>query len=157
MRTGLGYDVHKLVEGRPLVLGGVTIPFVKGLLGHSDADVLVHALCDALLGAAGLGDIGEHFPDHDPAWRGISSLKLLEVVKRLLNARHWHLVNADMVLIAQAPRISPYKDAMRRNIAESLEVAPDRINIKATTTEGLGSIGREEGMAALCTVLLSQG
>ncbi len=155
MRTGLGYDVHKLVEGRPLVLGGVTIPFVKGLLGHSDADVLVHALCDALLGAAGLGDIGEHFPDHDPAWRGISSLKLLEAVKRLLKARHWHLVNADMVLVAQAPRISPYKDAMRRNIAESLEVAPDRINIKATTTEGLGSIGREEGMAAFCTVLLS--
>jgi 2-C-methyl-D-erythritol 2,4-cyclodiphosphate synthase len=153
-KAGIGYDVHPLVEGRPLILGGVEIPLEKGLLGHSDADVLVHALMDALLGAAGLGDIGSHFPDSDPAYKGASSIKLLGVVSSRLRREGYELVNADLVLLAQRPRIAPYIPAMKRNLAHCLGVPEERINIKATTTERLGFIGREEGMAAQAVVMI---
>jgi 2-C-methyl-D-erythritol 2,4-cyclodiphosphate synthase len=154
MRIGMGYDVHRLVEGRDLVLGGVTIPFEKGLLGHSDADVLLHALCDALFGAAGLGDIGRHFPDTDPAYQGIESLKLLTRTYEMVRGRGFALVNADATVFAQKPKIGPYRNQMAQNIAAVLDSGPERINIKATTTEGLGMIGAGDGIAAMAVVLL---
>lgn len=156
MRTGLGYDVHRLVSGRRLILGGVEIPFEKGLLGHSDADVLVHAVCDALLGAAGLGDIGEHFPDTDPAFKNISSLKLLKRICDMVRANGFRVNNLDATVFAQAPRLSPFKAEMTQSLARVVETTPDRINIKATTTEGLGAVGRGEGMSAMCIASLEE-
>jgi len=153
MRIGMGYDMHRLVSGRRLILGGVEIPNEKGLLGHSDADVLTHAVCDALLGAAGLGDIGQHFPDTDPAWSGIESLKLLDRV-RVMIAGDWIIANLDATVMAQVPKINPHREAMRSRLAAVLEMDPKQINIKATTTEGLGAVGRGEGIAAQCIVLL---
>ncbi len=154
MRIGIGYDVHRLVAGRSLILGGVTIPFEKGLLGHSDADVLVHAVCDALLGAAGLGDIGRHFPDSDERYKDISSIVLLRECHRMLREHGHALVNLDATIFAEAPRLAPYNEAMRRTLAEALTMAADCVNIKATTTEGLGFVGKGEGMAAMCVVLI---
>jgi len=156
MRVGLGYDVHRLVVGRKLVLGGETIPFEKGLLGHSDADVLTHAVCDALLGAAGLGDIGQHFPDTDPAYKDICSLELLDRTGRMLRQRNLAIVNLDVTVFAQAPKLAPFRDAICRRLAGVLGVAADRINIKATTTEGLGMIGAGDGIAAMCVALLRE-
>ena len=157
LRIGQGYDVHRLVEGRKLILGGVEIPFEKGLLGHSDADVLLHALMDALLGAAGLGDIGKLFPDTDPRYKGISSLELLRQVAAALEAAGYGLVNADVTLLAQAPKIAPYREAMRANIAGALGVDElERISVKATTEEGLGFTGDGSGMAAQAIVLLEK-
>lgn len=155
MRVGMGYDVHKLVEGRPLILGGVKVEHTLGLLGHSDADVLVHAIMDALLGAAALGDIGKHFPDTDPAYKGISSMKLLEHVRKLLEEKGYVVDNIDATLIAQKPKLRPYIEQMEENIADTLGIAKDQINIKATTEEGLGFSGREEGIASQAICLLS--
>jgi 2-C-methyl-D-erythritol 4-phosphate cytidylyltransferase / 2-C-methyl-D-erythritol 2,4-cyclodiphosphate synthase len=155
-RTGIGYDVHRLVEGRELVLGGVHIEHEKGLLGHSDADVLLHALSDALLGAAGLGDIGRHFPDTDMSYKGISSLKLLDRVRDLLVSDSWELVNTDIVLVCQKPKIAGFVDEMISNIAKVLRTETSRINIKGTTTEGLGFTGREEGIACYATVSIKK-
>ena len=154
LRIGHGYDVHRLVEGRRLILGGVDIPWEKGLLGHSDADVLVHAVMDALTGAARLGDIGKLFPDTDPAYAGISSLKLLSEVGRLLGEKGFAVVNIDATLLAQAPKVGPYKQTMAENMAAALGIEPDRINVKATTEEGLGFTGDGSGMAAHAVVLL---
>ncbi len=148
MRIGHGYDVHRLTPGRPLVLGGVTIPYEKGLLGHSDADVLLHAVMDALLGAAALGDIGTHFPDTDPQYAGISSRALLRRVGDLLAAAGYRVGNLDATIIAQAPKCKPYIPAMRQAIAADLGVSIDRVSVKATTTEGMGFTGRREGLAA---------
>jgi len=156
MRVGLGYDVHRLVVGRKLVLGGETIPFEKGLLGHSDADVLTHAVCDALLGAAGLGDIGQHFPDTDPAYKDICSFELLDRTGRMLRQRNLAIVNLDVTVFAQAPKLAPFRGAICRRLAGVLGVAADRINIKATTTEGLGMIGAGDGIAAMCVALLRE-
>ena len=156
MRIGHGYDVHRLVEGRPLVLGGVTVPWKLGLLGHSDADVLTHAVMDALLGAAGLGDIGRHFPDHDPAYRGISSITLLRQVAAQLRERQLAVGNVDATIVAQQPKLAPYLAGMRRNLAVCLGVAEDRINLKATTEEGLGFTGTGQGMAAHAVALLKE-
>jgi 2-C-methyl-D-erythritol 2,4-cyclodiphosphate synthase len=153
-RIGLGYDIHRLVPGRKLVIGGETIRFEKGLLGHSDADVLVHAACDALLGAAGMGDIGDHFPDTDSRYRNIYSIELLTRVYGRVSDSGYALVNLDATVFAQAPRLSPYKDRMAARMAHSMSVNKRRINIKATTTEGLGVIGQGEGIAAMCVVLL---
>ena len=155
MRIGIGYDIHALTSGRDLVLGGVTIPHEKGLLGHSDADVLLHAICDALLGAAGKGDIGLHFPDNDPAYKGISSLKLLTKTMDLLSADRYRVVNIDCTILAQAPSISPYRERMEMKIAKAIDLRPSRINIKATTTERLGVIGAEKGIAAMCAALIT--
>ena len=153
-RTGIGYDVHALTEGRKLILGGVDIPFERGLDGHSDADVLVHALMDALLGAAALGDIGQHFPDTDDTYKGISSMVLLEKVRDLLAENFFSIANVDMTIMAQRPRIGPHIEAMRDNIAEVLGIGTSRVNVKATTTERLGFVGREEGIAAeaICSI-----
>lgn len=148
IRVGSGFDVHQLVEGKKLILGGVEIPFEKGLLGHSDADVLLHAVKDALLGAAALGDIGQHFPDSDERYRGISSLKLLREVKIKLDEKGFLVNNLDATIIAQAPRMAPFIEAMRENIAQTLGIPLEDINIKATTTEKLGFTGRGEGIAA---------
>ena len=156
MRIGHGYDVHRLVSGRKLILGGVEIPHSTGLLGHSDADVLVHAIMDALLGAAGLWDIGHAFPDTDPEYEGISSLILLQRVMDLLTARDFTVGNVDATVLAQRPKLSPYIPEMRRRIAEVLGITPDRVNIKATTEEGLGFTGREEGIAAHAVALLQE-
>lgn len=156
MRVGTGYDVHRLVPGRRLILGGVTIPFEKGLLGHSDADVLVHAICDALLGAAGLEDIGVHFPDSDPAYKDIDSLRLLEQTRDKLREGGYVIENIDAVILAQAPKIAPFRHQIRQHIADALQLQEDRINIKATTTEGLGHIGKGEGIAAMSTVLIQR-
>lgn len=147
MRIGIGYDVHQLVPGRKLILGGVEIPYEKGLLGHSDADVLAHAIMDALLGAAGMGDIGRHFPDTDPAYAGANSLELLKQVHHLIGERGYCPNNIDAVIIAQQPKLAPYMDAMQQRIAEAMEMTRDRVNIKATTTESLGFEGRGEGIA----------
>jgi len=155
MRIGIGYDVHKLVAGRRLVLGGVNIPFEKGLLGHSDADVLVHAVCDALLGAAGLGDIGLHFPDTDLKFKDISSLTLLTEINAMIHNKGFSILNIDTIIIAEAPKISPFRKEMQKNLAITVEVDPGCINIKATTTEGLGIIGKGEGIAAMSVVLVS--
>ncbi len=157
MRIGTGYDVHVLTENRDLILGGVKIPWEKGLLGHSDADVLVHAVMDALLGAAGAGDIGKLFPDTDPAYEGISSLKLLERVDRLLREQGFRVGNIDAVIIAQKPKMAPHIPAMRENIAGVLGISPSRVSIKATTEEGLGFTGRGEGIAAQAVCLLEEG
>jgi 2-C-methyl-D-erythritol 2,4-cyclodiphosphate synthase len=154
MRIGQGFDVHALAEGRKLIIGGVEIPYGKGLEGHSDADVLLHAICDALLGAAGLGDIGRHFPDTDPQYRGADSRKLLLQVKKKIESLGFKIVNIDATLIAQAPRMAPHVPRMIANIAEDLGVAPAAINVKATTTEHLGFAGRGEGIAAQAVALL---
>ena len=156
MRVGIGYDVHRLVQGRKLVLGGVIIPFEKGLLGHSDADVLIHALCDAILGAAGLGDIGQHFPDTDPAFKDIHSIKLLVKTCEIISRKGFKINNMDSTIFAQEPKIAPFKEAMKKNIAQAIKVEPARINIKATTTEGLGMIGEGEGIGAMCIILISR-
>lgn len=156
LRIGHGYDVHRLTEGRKLILGGVEIPWEKGLLGHSDADVLVHAVMDALAGAARLGDIGKLFPDTDPAYKGISSLKLLSEVGRLLRERGFTVVNIDATLLAQAPKVSPYKARMAGNIAAALEIEAEQVNVKATTEEGLGFTGDGSGMAAHAVVLVEK-
>lgn len=156
MRIGTGYDVHALVAGRPLVIGGVTIPHPRGLAGHSDADVLLHAIADALLGALALGDLGAHFPDSDPRYKGADSRTLLRHVAGLVRNAGWELGNLDATVIAQAPRLAPYVPAMRGNIAADLEVEPALISVKATTTERLGFAGREEGIAAESVVLLRQ-
>ena len=154
MKVGQGFDVHPLVAGRRLVIGGVDIPHDKGLQGHSDADVLLHAICDALLGAAGLGDIGQHYPDTNAAFRGADSRALLRDVAGKLNALKLAVVNVDATVIAQAPRISPYRSQMVSNIAEDLGISPAVVNVKATTTEHLGFLGRMEGIAAQAAVLL---
>ncbi len=147
-RFGIGYDVHRLVEGRRLILGGVDVPYEKGLLGHSDADVLLHAVADALLGAAALGDIGRHFPDTDPQWEGADSRKLLAHVASLVREKGYGIGNVDAVIIAQAPKLAPYINTMAENIAETLGIDRDQVNVKATTEERLGFTGRGEGMAA---------
>lgn len=156
LRIGQGYDVHRLTEGRKLILGGVEIPYEKGLLGHSDADVLLHALMDALLGAAGLGDIGKLFPDTDPRYAGASSLLLLMQVGQKLREAGYAIVNADVTLIAQAPKIAPYRKTMEENIVDALEIEPGQINVKATTEEGLGFTGAGAGMAAHAIALLEK-
>lgn len=154
MRIGMGYDVHRLTEGRDLILGGVKIPYEKGLLGHSDADVLLHAVMDALLGAAALGDIGQHFPDTDEAYRGISSLELLKRVGELLEEHLFWIGNIDATVIAQRPKLAPYREQMRKNIAEALQIPVSRVSVKATTEEGLGFTGTGEGIASHSAVLL---
>ncbi len=153
-RIGQGYDVHRLHAGRKLILGGVEVPWERGLLGHSDADVLLHAIMDALLGAAALGDIGALFPDSDPRYAGADSLLLLREVGRRLTEAGWKIVNIDSTVIAQRPKLSPHIPEMRRRIAEALNLDPDRVSVKATTEEGLGFTGREEGIAAHAVVLL---
>ncbi|MGN0425901.1 MAG: 2-C-methyl-D-erythritol 2,4-cyclodiphosphate synthase [Acetatifactor sp.] len=155
MRVGMGYDVHRLVEGRDLIMGGVNIPYEKGLLGHSDADVLLHAIMDALLGAAALGDIGKHFPDSDPAYKGISSILLLEKVGELLTSEGYFVGNIDATIIAQAPKMRPYIDQMRENIAKALDVDVSCINVKATTEEGLGFTGTGEGISSQAICMLT--
>ena len=155
MRVGMGYDVHKLVEGRDLILGGIKIPHTLGLLGHSDADVLLHAIMDALLGAAALGDIGKHFPDTDPAYKGISSIKLLEHVGKLLVENGYVISNIDATVIAQKPRLRPYIEEMEQNIADTLKIAKDQVNVKATTEEGLGFTGRQEGISSQAICMLT--
>lgn len=155
MRVGMGYDVHRLAEDRKLIIGGVEIPYERGLLGHSDADVLLHAVCDALLGAAALGDIGKHFPDSDPAYKGISSLILLEKVGELLEQKGFLIENIDATIIAQAPKMRPYIDAMRENIANVLGLDVEHVNVKATTEEGLGFTGAGEGISAQAVCLLT--
>jgi 2-C-methyl-D-erythritol 2,4-cyclodiphosphate synthase len=156
MRIGHGYDVHRLVEGRKLIMGGVDIPYEKGLLGHSDADVLLHAIADALLGALALGDIGKHFPDTDPAFKGADSMQLLEHVVGLIMAKGYSLGNLDATIIAQRPKMAPHIQTMRENIARACEVDVDRINVKATTEEGLGFTGTGEGISAHAVVLLER-
>lgn len=156
MRIGQGFDAHALVAGRKLVIGGVEIPHEKGLAGHSDADVLIHAVCDALLGAAGLGDIGTHFPDSDPRYQGIDSRRLLREVGRLLAQNHLRVANVDATIIAQAPRLAPHVAAMRTNLASDLGIAPEAVNIKAKTTEHLGFVGRGEGIAAEAVALVEE-
>ena len=148
MRVGMGYDVHRLVEDRDLIIGGVKIPYEKGLLGHSDADVLLHAIMDALLGAAALGDIGKHFPDTDPKFKGADSRALLREVCRMLDDNGYCVENIDATIIAQAPKMRPHIDTMRQNIADDLGISLSQINVKATTEEGLGFTGRKEGIAA---------
>lgn len=155
MRIGMGYDVHRLTEGRALVIGGVEIPYEKGLLGHSDADVLIHAIMDALLGAAALGDIGKHFPDTDPAYKGISSIKLLEHVGKLLEDNLFLIENIDATIIAQAPKMRPYIDTMRENIANALGIQVEQVNVKATTEEGLGFTGTGEGISSQAVCMLT--
>ncbi len=152
MRVGHGYDVHQLVEGRKLIVGGVDIPHIKGLLGHSDADVLLHAICDAILGALGLGDIGKHFPDSDSSYEGVDSRQLLRQVAGLMDG--FSIGNLDATIVAQAPKMSPYLQAMKQNISADLGCDPCRINLKATTTERLGFVGRELGIEAHAVVLL---
>lgn len=156
MRIGIGYDVHRLTEGRKLILGGVAIPFEKGLLGHSDADVLVHAVNDALLGAAALGDIGTHFPDTDIKYKDISSILLLKEVKKILNEAGYKVVNIDSVICAERPKLSPYINEMRENIADALTIDKNRVSIKATTTEKLGFEGREEGISSQAVCLIEE-
>ncbi|MBR6478512.1 MAG: 2-C-methyl-D-erythritol 2,4-cyclodiphosphate synthase [Lachnospiraceae bacterium] len=155
MRVGMGYDVHRLTEGRDLIIGGVKIPYEKGLLGHSDADVLLHAISDALLGAAALGDIGKHFPDTDPAYKGISSLILLEKVGELIAEKSFLIENIDATIIAQAPKMRPHIDAMRENIAKALKIDVSQVNVKATTEEGLGFTGNGEGSSSQAVGLLT--
>lgn len=156
IRVGHGFDVHAFAEGRRLIIGGVDIPYERGLLGHSDADVLLHAICDALLGAAGLGDIGRHFPDSDPRYKGIDSRELLRHVAGLLLAQGWQTGNVDATLIAQAPRMAPHIPQMRRHITADLGVAEAQVNVKASTTERLGFVGRGEGIAAEAVCLITR-
>ncbi len=154
LRIGIGYDVHKFGKGIPLILGGIEVPFEFGLIGHSDGDVLTHSICDAILGALCLGDIGEHFPNSDESLRGISSLKLLEKVKDLATSEGYEIVNIDSTVIAQEPKLSPYKFAIREKLSETLSIPLSAISVKATTTEGLGFEGRKEGISAQSIVLL---
>lgn len=156
MRIGLGYDVHKLVPNRDLIIGGVKIPHTLGLLGHSDADVLIHAIMDSLLGAAALGDIGKHFPDTDAEFKGISSIKLLNEVRELLSKNNYKIENIDATIIAQRPKMSPYITFMRENISEALRISIDQISVKATTEEGLGFTGIEEGISSQSICLISK-
>ena len=155
MHIGQGYDVHRLVEGRKLILGGVDIPYEKGLLGHSDADVLLHAISDALLGAAALGDIGKHFPDSDPKYKGADSIKLLSEVGKMLEENHYLIENIDSTILCQAPKLRPYIDTMRQNIADALDIDVAQVSVKATTEEGLGFTGAGEGIAAQAICLLA--
>lgn len=155
MRIGMGYDVHKLVEGRDLIIGGVNIPHTLGLLGHSDADVLLHAIMDAVLGAAGLGDIGKHFPDTDPAYKGISSIKLMEHVAALIEEKGYVVENIDATIIAQKPKMRPHIPQMEENIAKAMHISVDQINVKATTEEGLGFTGTEAGISSQAICLLT--
>lgn len=154
MRVGMGYDVHQLVEGRPLILGGVEIPHEKGLLGHSDADVLLHAIMDAMLGAAALGDIGRHFPDSDPAYKGADSMKLLAACREKIAEKGYQVHNLDALICAQAPKMAPHIETMRTNIAAALGIDVDAVNVKATTTERLGFVGEKKGMSAYAVCLL---
>ena len=154
MRIGIGYDAHRLTRGRPLVLGGVEIPFEQGLEGWSDADVVVHAIIDALLGATALGDIGSHFPANDPAYEGISSIVLLNRTRNLLGEHGWRISNIDATIVAERPPLHPYIDQMRQNISQALSISKSQVGIKATTTEGLGFTGREEGIATYAVALL---
>lgn len=154
MRIGTGFDVHAFGPGDSVILGGVRIPHSRGVVAHSDGDVVLHALCDALLGAAGLGDIGMHFPDSDPMWKGANSRRFVEAVLGMLQVRKLKLVNVDITLLAQAPKVSPHRIEIRRSLAQMLAVAENQVNIKATTTEHLGFVGREEGLAAQAVVLL---
>ena len=147
-RTGIGFDAHRLVENRRLVLGGVVVPHERGLLGHSDADVAVHGLMDALLGAIAAGDIGQHFPDTDPAWKDADSIRLLEAVAAILGGRGWRIVNTDLTILCEKPKLAPHIPEMRRRMAEAMGVAMDAVSVKATTVEGMGAIGRREGIAA---------
>ncbi len=155
MRVGMGYDVHKLVENRDLIIGGVKIPYEKGLLGHSDADVLLHAIMDALLGAAALGDIGKHFPDTDDKYKGASSIELLRQVGHMLDENNYVIENIDATIIAQKPKMRPYIDEMRKNIADTLKIKTDQVNVKATTEEGLGFTGSGDGISsqAICSII----
>jgi 2-C-methyl-D-erythritol 2,4-cyclodiphosphate synthase len=153
-RIGIGYDIHRLVEGRKLVLGGIEIPFEKGLLGHSDSDVLTHAICDALLGAAGLGDIGTHFPDNDPRWAGASSIEFLARVVELVTQKGYRVANVDATVMAERPKLMPHVQAIRERLALVLKIDVDQVNIKAKTNEGLGSVGRDVAMAAQAIALL---
>ena len=155
-RVGQGFDVHEFAENRPLILGGVTIPYEKGLIGHSDADVLLHAICDALLGAAGLGDLGQHFPDTDPELEGVSSIKLLTGVGGMVRDAGFELQNLDSTIVAQAPKLSPRIQPMIAIIADALEVSPGQVSVKATTTEGMGFAGRGEGIAAYAVAALKE-
>jgi 2-C-methyl-D-erythritol 2,4-cyclodiphosphate synthase len=156
MRVGIGYDIHRLVEGRELILGGVSIPFAKGLQGHSDADALTHAICDALLGAAGLGDIGLFFPDTDARYKGIDSLKLLADVNKMIKESEFSILNLDATVFAEAPKIAPYRRDIQKKIAATIQINPNNINIKATTAEGLGVIGRGDAIAAMCVALVQE-
>ena len=156
-KIGIGYDIHRLVEDRKLLLGGVEIPYIKGLLGHSDGDALIHALCDALLGALALGDIGEHFPDTDQKYQGIASSQLLKVVKALVDQSGYRINNLDVVIIAQEPVLVPFKKQMRQKICELLNLAVDCVNIKAKTNEGLGAVGNKEAIACYAVVSLVKG
>ena len=156
LRVGVGYDLHPYAAGRPLILGGVEVAYPRGLAGHSDGDTLCHAVADALLGAAGQGDIGEWFPPGDEAYRGARSLELLAQVVARLAAEGWRVVNVDTVVVAQEPRLAPYRAAMRTNLATALAVAPERVNVKATAPEGLGALGRGDGVAALATALVER-
>ena len=153
-RVGMGYDVHPFVENRPLILGGITIPHHHGLAGHSDADCLVHAICDALLGAIAAGDLGQHFPDTDPQYKGIASLVLLQRVTEMVARKGWKITNIDATIVAQAPRLASYRAQMEERIAATVGVEHERVNVKATTTEGLGFTGRNEGIAAYAVVLV---
>jgi len=156
-RIGIGYDIHRLVEGRKLFLGGVEIPYIKGLLGHSDADVLLHAICDAMLGAVASGDIGEHFPDTDQKYQDISSVELLKIVGALLREKGFKIGNIDTIVIAEEPTISPFKKLMQAKIAQTLNIGEESVNIKAKTNEGLGEIGAKEAIACYAVVLLEEG
>ena len=156
MRIGHGYDVHAFEAGDHVTIGGVRIPHDRGVRAHSDGDVMIHALCDALLGALGLGDIGQHFPDTDPRWRGADSRVFLRHCAGLVRANRYRLVNADLTLLAEAPRLGPHRLQMRANLAQDLDVTPERVNIKATTSEGLGAVGRREGLACHAVVLLAR-
>ena len=156
MRVGIGYDVHPLVKGRRLVLGGVEVPFERGLAGHSDADVLIHAVIDALFGAASLKDIGSHFPDSDASYKNISSLILLQRTNLMIQAKGWQIVNIDVTILAQRPKLATYNDQMRQNMAQTLGLSTEQVGVKATTSEGLGFAGRGEGIAAYAVALLEQ-
>ena len=155
MRIGIGYDIHRFVIGKPLVMGGVKIPFDRGLDGHSDADVLLHALCDAIFGAAAMGDIGQHFPDTDPAYKNISSVLLLSKTWEMVRHQYPEILNIDSTIFAESPKISPFSEEMKKIIAATVSIDPSQVNIKATTAEGLGFIGRKEGIAAMCVIMLA--
>lgn len=156
MRVGSGFDIHAFGPGDAVMLGGVRVPHGRGVVAHSDGDVLLHALVDALLGAAGLGDIGQHFPDSDPRWRGVASRHFVQATLQLLEQHQWRIVNADLTLLAEAPRIAPHRDAIRGALAELLRLPQSDVNLKATTTEHLGALGRGEGLAAMATVLIER-
>jgi 2-C-methyl-D-erythritol 2,4-cyclodiphosphate synthase len=157
LRTGLGFDAHRFSHNRKLILGGIEIAYNRGLSGHSDADVVLHALGDALLGAAGLGDLGTHFPDSDPAWKGASSRIFIERILEMLSREQWSICNADLTLIAQVPKISPHRETIRKSIAQLLKLDESAVNVKATTSDMMGFTGREEGIAAIAIVLIQKG